>query len=344
MPNLFSTMRSAATALDTLQKAALNAQNNVSNASTPGYAKQQTSMSALSFDPDKGSDRRCEVRAESVVSRRVCGAVRSRTVQLRSASQEKAVQLAAVEGNFDLNDVTGVASRLNSLFAAFNSWSVAPLNQSEKDNVLAAASDVAGAFNQAANSLKSSAQNAEVRIGTTFTKIDDIAERIRNHNIAVRNGDANNAGADATMHSDLEELAAYVNFQALWQTDGTVTILIGNQTSLVTGDQKFGFTVTPDPTAPPAALAGATPKLQVMDHNGFNVTATMTGGQLGALLDVRNNVIPSLAGSVTDAGDLNRMAQGFADRVNQILTAGDSNPATAIPLFTYTNLGGAASP
>ena len=342
MANYLSMLRSAATGLEVLQDSALASQNNVSNASTPGYAKQSATVIALPFDPDQGLVG--GVRSGPRMSSRDQYAEQSvrQTQSSLSASQVTANQMSALEANFDLNDVTGIPARLNSLFTAFSSWSVAPLSASEKQNVISAAQNVATSFNQAATALQQTAQNSADQINTTLTSIDDIAERIRQHNYDIRNGDANNAGSDAKLHSDLEELSGYINFQALWQSDGTVTVLIGNQTALVTGDQKFGFTVTADPTVPPPALAGATPKLQIHDQSGFDVTSTMTGGQLGALLNVRNTVIPSFTGSVTDAGDLNRLAQGFADRVNQILTAGDPNPATSVPLFTYSNLGSAA--
>jgi flagellar hook-associated protein 1 FlgK len=65
----------------------------------------------------------------------------------------------------------------------------------------------------------------------------------------------------------------------------------------------------------------------------------MKSGQLGALLSFRNETIPSLSGSMTDPGDLNRLAGAFADRVNQIVTGGDM---AAAKLFSYTSLGSAA--
>jgi flagellar hook-associated protein 1 FlgK len=65
----------------------------------------------------------------------------------------------------------------------------------------------------------------------------------------------------------------------------------------------------------------------------------VSGGQLGALLTMRNTVLPSYIGSASQAGDLNSMARQFADRVNQLLTSGnisDGDPATpGVPIFTY---------
>jgi flagellar hook-associated protein 1 FlgK len=70
---------------------------------------------------------------------------------------------------------------------------------------------------------------------------------------------------------------------------------------------------------------------------------------LGALLHLRNQILPSFIGDAYQAGDLNVMAKQFADRVNQLLTSGnitDGPPAEAgIALFTYdtTNATNAAA-
>jgi flagellar hook-associated protein 1 FlgK len=57
-----------------------------------------------------------------------------------------------------------------------------------------------------------------------------------------------------------------------------------------------------------------------------DVTNQADSGQLGAALEQRNSVIPSLRGDFSQTGDLNQMAKSFADRVNEIL---------GVPFFTY---------
>jgi len=88
--------------------------------------------------------------------------------------------------------------------------------------------------------------------------------------------------------------------------------------------------------------------MHVYGSDGTDITVQATGGQLGALLRVRNQTLASFIGDATQPGDLNRMAKQFADRVNQILTSGnisDGPPAVSgVPLFTYdaTNDAGVA--
>ncbi|HEV3334067.1 MAG TPA: flagellar basal body rod C-terminal domain-containing protein [Bryobacteraceae bacterium] len=78
---------------------------------------------------------------------------------------------------------------------------------------------------------------------------------------------------------------------------------------------------------------------QLLVGNGTDITAQSTGGQLGAILDMRNRVLASYIGDANQPGNLNQMAQQFADRVNQLLTSGTTSdgppPVPGVPLFTY---------
>jgi flagellar hook-associated protein 1 FlgK len=56
------------------------------------------------------------------------------------------------------------------------------------------------------------------------------------------------------------------------------------------------------------------------------VTASATGGELGGVLSVRNQVLPAIQGNGSEDGSLNQLAKGFADQVNTLI---------GFPLFTY---------
>jgi len=87
----------------------------------------------------------------------------------------------------------------------------------------------------------------------------------------------------------------------------------------------------PNPNAPPNAA--------VVDSNGVDVTSRISSGNLGALLSVRNGLIPSLIGGAQQTGDLNGLAKSLADTVNNLLTQGSTTSTppyqAGSPLFTY---------
>jgi flagellar hook-associated protein 1 FlgK len=120
------------------------------------------------------------------------------------------------------------------------------------------------------------------------------------------------------------------------ELDGTATVLMNEQTPLVIGVTQTALQVSY--SSPSGATSTAMPDARIINSNGQDVTLpAKAGGQLAGLLQVRNNILPSLVGGPTQQGSLNQLAQGIADRVNALLTSGTtSTGASGIPLFTYT--------
>ena len=95
------------------------------------------------------------------------------------------------------------------------------------------------------------------------------------------------------------------------------TVLLDGQTPLLVGSQQYQISnglqqpavrSPTNPNGPPQAVIRAA--------DGTDITSNITTGQLGALLNFRNTVLASYMGSGTQQGELNIMAQQFADRVN----------------------------
>src|SRR5439155_13572786 len=84
--------------------------------------------------------------------------------------------------------------------------------------------------------------------------------------------------------------------------------------------------VNPSGTANPSAE----PNASLIDDSGTDITGKMTSGQLGALLSVKNEILPHLFGGPSEAGDLNVLAKQITDKVNGVLATVGGNP-----LFTY---------
>jgi flagellar hook-associated protein 1 FlgK len=90
------------------------------------------------------------------------------------------------------------------------------------------------------------------------------------------------------------------------------------------------------PASSNPAYPGASPHAQIVSSGGDDVTQQVTGGQLSGLLAFRNSTLPSIIGDQQQQGSLNQLAQAVADRVNQLLTSGQTANGTAgVPLFSY---------
>jgi flagellar hook-associated protein 1 FlgK len=105
------------------------------------------------------------------------------------------------------------------------------------------------------------------------------------------------------------------------------------------GDQQYTVSASLQGPGSTATYPNAPPTVHLSVSNGADITNGTTEGQLGALLNVSNQVLPSYLGDSNQAGGLNILAKQFADRVNQLLTSGNISdgppPVPGVPIFQY---------
>lgn len=338
MSGLFANLQTSATALAAFERSLEIAQNNVSNSSTSGYAKQLATLNALPFSPQTGLPG--GVRAGDPQSTRnefLEQAVRYQTGVL-SNFQAQSQALGGIEPIFDVTGQSGVIAALNKMFQSFSAWSVSPDSAEARQDVLSKAQDLGASFQQAAAVLSSVTSNVNNQIVTTVGQINALAGQVRDYNLqrSQNQGRGVDAGLDAHLHDTLETLNSLAGVTSRFEEDGSITLLMGGQTPLVIGAYQYSLQAayfnsgTPTiPNAPPAA--------HILDAEGQDVTGHVVGGTLGGFLTVRNSILPSLQGDSQQAGALNKIAKQVADRVNQILASGRTaagQPGT--PLFTYS--------
>src|SRR5690242_13726620 len=108
MSNLLNSLVSSSGALAAFDRVLEVAQNNVANASTPGFVKHRQSLVALPFAPDAGLTG--GVRAGEVQTARSLyadQAVRSQ-LSLLGQAQQDVQSLTALQSNFDATGESGI--------------------------------------------------------------------------------------------------------------------------------------------------------------------------------------------------------------------------------------------
>jgi len=332
---LFANLTSSVKALNAFEQSLEVAQNNVSNASTAGFAKQLATLNALPFHPQTGLLGGVQAGApQSTRDEYLEQAVRYQNGQLGNYTAQ-AQGLGGIEPIFDVTGQTGIIAALNSMFQSFSAWSANPDSAAARQDVLSKAQDLGSSFQQAASVLASVTGNVTNQIGSTVAQINDLAAQVQAYNIQHNQNGAADSGLDAHLHDTLETLNGLAGVTSRFESDGSVTLLLGGQTPLVIGNQRYALqsaSFTPASPANPNAI----PSIRIEDANGQDVTGHVVGGTLSGLLTVRNSVLPALQGDSQQAGALNLIAKKVADRVNQLLASGKDpagNPGA--PLFTY---------
>lgn len=328
--SLFVTLRSAAETMRAYERGVTVSQNNVANASTPGYARQVQSLQARPFDLRQGL--MGGVESGLTVNTRAGFAERNvwREASLVAEYSTRRDRLASLEAAFPIAEGAGIPAAIDRFFGAFSAAAASPNSPVFRQTILQNARDLVARFQEAATGLSEAARNTGGAITAAAEKINAIAARITEINIARRNNHEarNEPGSDAALHEALEQLAELADFAVLEQPDGTVSVYLGGQSVVAIGTRYYP--ISADVSGPAAVIR---------DADGQDITGRIQSGKLGALVDFRNNLVPAYR------TDLDSLAVGIASQVNSMLSAGlDRNgfPPT-VNLFTYSGAPGALS-
>jgi flagellar hook-associated protein 1 FlgK len=337
MGNLYSVLNSASQSLQAFEKAIDVTQNNVTNANSPGYAEQVPELISQSFQSQTGinSGGVSEVTQDTRSS--YADTAVQQQLSLQGMYQQLQTTLAPLQNVFDVSSTSPIPSALNQLFQSFSQWSTQPSNADYQSAVIDAAQQTASAFQQAAVQLGQIQTSTTNDIQSTVTQINQDAATIQTYNQEIAANPQADAGLSAQIENTLENLSGLANIQVLPGNGGTVTVLLGGQTTLVQGNQVNVLQAVNN-TASNNGNPDAAPNISIVDANGDDLTGEITSGSLAGLLSVRNNLLPSLIGGGQQVGGLNTLAEGLANSVNAVLAAGtDSNNDPGTPLFTYNS-------
>lgn len=330
MGSIMASLLNSSDAMRMFQRGMEVVQNNVSNANTPGYAKQRLGLMADRFQPETGLTGGVSTFG-NIDSR---DAFADRTVRRRleqlSSEQQRAALLSQLEPVLQIQEGAGISGALTKLWSAFSGLTVSPNDPGLRQAALDQASRLAESFRYTSASLGQQSAETDRSIIDTVSQLNYLATRIAALNHEFRNDyrSQQDAGLNAQMANLLEQVSEIADTNVVRQADGSVTVYLGDQSLLVVGDHAYSLTT--DTSGTPAV---------VLDPQGMDVGPSLSGGKLYALLQFRNVDIPSYK------GQLDRLAQSVADEVNTLLSAGldQSGQPPGVNLFTYDTTVGAAA-
>ncbi len=321
MANLFASLLSSTSALRAYDRTLATVQNNVTNASTPGYVKQRQILNAASFMPELGISGGVLIgERQSYRSAYTEQMVRQQQNSL-GQSQELKSTLTELEPIFDATGDAGVPAALSKLFQSFSVLSVSPNDSVARQGVLDQADAVGRAFNQTALGIENASTNASRQVEQSVDQINRLAGKLAGYNAQIQKDLRNSTdpAVDAGIYSTLEELSQIVDVQVIQQDNGTFNVLMSGQTPLVVSDRQYKI----------AADTGSSSSARILDTAGADVTERIQGGSLRAQLDFRNQMAPAWLAR------LDTLASNLATQVNTQLTEEgvDANGQPGAALF-----------
>ncbi|MBV9264975.1 MAG: hypothetical protein JO061_02285 [Acidobacteriaceae bacterium] len=268
--SLFSSLTSASNSLAAFQNALNVVQNNVSNASTPGYVEQTPTFEAMPFEVGGKEPGGVELGPlQSSRSDYAETSVRNSTAQLGYYEQQ-VNDLTPLNNQFDLSGNSGVPAAFNSLFTAFSSWASSPNSSVTRQAVINQAQTVASAFNSTAANVSTVAQNTDGEVSNLTGQVNQLAAQLAGYNAQISAGGQLDPSVDAAVNSTLEQLSEVANVMTIKEPDGTFRVMLGGQTELVDGSTVNKLTAAVYVPTTPVVQSGAPVHVPIQITAGVN--------------------------------------------------------------------------
>ncbi len=337
MGTLTSLMDLAGQALLADQNALNVTANNVANQNTPGYTREVVSWHPADAVTLSGASYSIGITSSAVSQRdRILEQrVQQQTqTQAQSGALESALQ--QVQNIFGLSSTstsassTALGSAVDGFFNSLATLEGKPSDASTRQSVLTAANNLTSVFNSAANQLAQVSAGLDQQVGTTVGQINSLTKSIASLNQQIASTSPNgDAGAlEDQRQLAITQLSQYVGLNQITTESNGITLTTTNGAALVSGSQSFALSTS--------LVAGKTEVIA----GGQDVTSSLSGGQLGGVLEARDQELPAYSGA------LDKLAYGIGSAVNAqnaLGADGNGNPGGAIFSLPASASGAAAS-
>jgi flagellar hook-associated protein 1 FlgK len=309
--------------------------NNIANVHTPGYTRQRAILAEMQGLGPQGFPVGRGVRIAGVeqvldgfLERRRWSAAGE-----ASGSAARRDALAGLAALFDEIANPALVPAVNGFFDAAEGLQQNPAGLAERNQLLAAAGTVASELNRRAAALAVEQRSLDDRVTGLVHDANAALDRLAELNGQIATAEAGGAGAANALRDErgrvLADLAAIAPVATSDAADGSLTVRIGGSVVVDGANVVTRF----------ATRSGATGlDGQPLHAAGLAVGGTLaaiTGGELGAVLGVRDG---DLAQAATN---LDTFANAFASSVNAVQTDAsaldlDGNATAGTPLFSGT--------
>lgn len=322
---LFSIARSA---LLTHQTSLQTISQNIANAETPGYTRQEAQLVANTPVQMPFGNIGTGVHVESIIRKRnllLDENYRAAAGQSGEAGVRQSL-MGQMEGIFGEPTDAGMTSALDQFWGAWSDLANTPTSGAAQAVVQQRGRQVAQLLNSYDTQLTQQRSATIEQMASTVSEINTYAQQVAALNGQILTTESNGQPAnDLRDQRDMlaDRLATLAGGRLIPQNNGTTSVLVGNST-LVDGTTISPLSIRFEiPNPPPAVTPGDIP-VRIQLGNSPDRLAPL-GGELKALVDVVNTEIPTLRGR------LDALASSIVSSVNAVHTTGFVFSGNTIP-------------
>lgn len=313
MADLLST---AVSALSAYSRGLDTTSHNIANVATEGYSRQRVLYGTREAQAFGNGWVGSGVNATSIerVYDQFLG-LQYRTTSSALGRQEVFATLAGRVSALFADAEAGFGAALQRFANAVQDVAAAPTSIPARQVLLAEANSLAGELRARDQRLDSLAAEANGRVAAAVSDVNGIAASIAELNERIVSAQARTGQPPNDLLDErdrlLDQLSGRIGVSTVLQDDGALNVFVGTGQPLVLGPQAMSLAARPDAYDP------ATLRVGIETPAGFvDVTASLTGGELGGLLDVQRQVLDPARRT------LGQLAVGLADAVNSQQRAG----------------------
>ncbi|MEQ1591636.1 MAG: flagellar hook-associated protein FlgK [Thiobacillaceae bacterium] len=263
--------------------------HNISNASTPGFSRQEIIQASSQAQATGAGYMGQGVQVTTV--RRIYNDFLTR--QLTDV-QSSSSQLDSYQSNISkLNNLladpaSGLSPAMQDFFSGVNAVANNPANTASRQAMLSNAQSLVSRLQSMQNSFDAVRQGVESQMSASVDSINSYATQIAQINDAISKSELSNNGQTANDLRDqrdllISDLNKEIKATVVRQDDGAYNVFVGNGQSLVIGNQASSLVTLRDPSDGNRLqigfrLSGVTMRLN---------DSSISGGTLGGLLSFR---------------------------------------------------------
>jgi flagellar hook-associated protein 1 FlgK len=281
----------ANTGLDAIDRGFSLISQNVANASTPGYATETETLSALDAG---GVGQGVQVGPDGLsIDAALSQQVLTQTGASAAASTTSTALAAIDQAEGTPGAGTDLGSLLGTLQTAFTTLADNPADATQQQAVVSAAGTLASGINQLSGVIGAQRQDAQNAIASSIAPINAAITTIgtlSNQIVSLQAQGQSTADLANQRNAALATLSSYMSVQMQVQPDGDAVLIAGGGLQLPIHGGGALFATSNASVGPTSTYPGAIPAVTL---DGQDVTDDITGGSLGANITLRDQTLPA---------------------------------------------------
>lgn len=319
---------SALSGLSASQRSLETASNNIANVNTEGYSRQRVELANLPEQLTPAGYLGTGVNAVNIArsyDQFITGQLRSSTTAFSELDVYHS--LAAHVDNLLADQETGLSASMKNFFNSVNDVANDPASIPNRKILLSEVDALADHFATIGNRLDDLKQQVNSNLQAGIDEVNKYAQSIAKLNLQIVDAIGRSRGQQMPNElmdqrdELLKKIAAKVDVSVVNQSNGAVSVFIGQGQSLVLGAEVSALSLSAnasDPTHMEIAM------------NGTEISRQISGGEFSGLMRFRDEVL------YPAQRQLGTLALGFATEVNKLHEAGyDLHNTTGNPLFDF---------